>query len=136
LRQGTVLNKYGEIAQEEWLLCKHLRREVDLGAFVIMPDHLHGIVMITVTEGSTRRALIETTTKIWTLHRPPRSLGALIAGFKSSTTKRINLVRNSPGTVVWQSNYHEHVIRSDKELAAISRYIIANPLHAARRLQK
>jgi putative transposase len=127
--QGVVLNEYGSIAEEGWLRCKDLRSEVDLGAFAIMPDHLHGIVMIATpdvansgpgSEGSKPQGRA--------LYRPSRSLGALVAGFKSSTTKRINLVRSAPGAAVWQRNYHEHVVRNDKELAAITQYILSNPL--------
>jgi putative transposase len=130
--QDIVLNEFGAIAEEEWVRCKHIRMEVDLGAFVIMPDHLHGIVMIAPpgvassgsnTDGSKPPGRA--------LHRLPRSLGALVAGFKSSTTKRINLLRSSPGAAVWQRNYHEHVVRNDRELAATSEYILSNPLKAA-----
>jgi putative transposase len=130
--QGVVLNELGTIAEEEWLRCKDLRSEVDLGAFVIMPDHLHGIVMIappviTTCGPSTQR----NEPREGALYRRPRSLGALVAGFKSSTTRRINLLKGSAGAAVWQRNYHEHVIRHDKELAAISEYIMRNPLKAA-----
>jgi hypothetical protein len=62
------------------------------------------------------------------LYRPPRSLGSLVAGFKSSTTRRINILRGSPGKTVWQKNYHEHVIRNDMELAAIGDYIQRTPV--------
>ena len=132
--QGVVLNEYGTIAEKEWRRCKDLRSEVDLGAFVIMPNHLHGIVTIAPHAATRSRAHSEgTKAQGPALHRCPRSLGALVAGFKSSTTKRINLLRNSPGATVWQRNYHEHVIRNDKELAAISEYILSNPLKAARK---
>jgi putative transposase len=132
--QGIVLNEYGMIAEEEWRRCKHLRSEVDLGTFVIMPNHLHGIVTIAPHAVTRSRANCEGTRAHRPgLHRCPRSLGALVAGFKSSTTKRINLLRSSPAATVWQRNYHEHVIRNDKELAAISEYILNNPLKAARK---
>ncbi len=56
------------------------------------------------------------------------SLGAIIAGFKSSVTARINRLRGTPGAPVWQRNYYEHIIRSDRALDAIRRYIAYNPL--------
>ena len=130
--EGILLNEFGTIAEEEWARCKHLRMEVDLGAFVIMPDHLHGIVMIAPPEvGSSGSNTDGSKPPGRALHRRRRSLGALVAGFKSSTTKRINLLRSSPGAAVWQRNYHEHVIRNDRELAAISEYILSNPLRGA-----
>jgi putative transposase len=57
-----------------------------------------------------------------------RSLGAFMAGFKSSTTKQINIIRATPGIPVWQRNYYEHVIRTDDELNKTREYIINNPM--------
>jgi putative transposase len=57
----------------------------------------------------------------------PRSIGAIMAGFKAAVTKRINVRRGTPGVFVWQRNYHEHIIRNDAELARIQRYIQENP---------
>ena len=130
--RGVVLNDLGSIVEEEWLRCKQLRTEVDLGAFVVMPDHLHGIVTIvpSALTGS-RPSTDETRLQNGAFYRRPRSLGSLVAGFKSSTTKRINLLRGSTGEGVWQRNYHEHVVRNDRELAAITEYILSNPLKAA-----
>ena len=61
------------------------------------------------------------------LRRPPRSLGSFVAGFKSIVTKRINQLRDTPGTPVWQRNYYEHIIRNERALSAIRQYIIENP---------
>jgi len=56
----------------------------------------------------------------------PRSLGAIMAGFKSASTRRINIVRNMPGMPVWQRNYYEHIIQSMEELFIIRKYIRRN----------
>jgi len=61
------------------------------------------------------------------LRRPPKSLGAFIAGFKSVVTKRINVVRGMPGVRVWQRNYYEHIVRDEAGLARIRAYIQNNP---------
>jgi len=64
------------------------------------------------------------------LQRPqmkPRSLCSFIAGFKSSVTKRIRDELNETG--IWQRNYYERIIRNERELDAICRYIEANPLN-------
>ena len=50
-----------------------------------------------------------------------------MAGFKSAVTKRINILRGTPGVPVWQRNYHEHIIRDENSLARIRRYIVDNP---------
>ena len=57
----------------------------------------------------------------------PKSIGSLIAGFKSITTKRINQIHNTPGQSIWQRDYYEHIIRNERELNRIRRYVINNP---------
>jgi hypothetical protein len=58
---------------------------------------------------------------------PSRTVGAMVRGFKSATTTRINTLRGTPGVPVWQRNYHEHIIRDPGEMARIRRYIAQNP---------
>ena len=55
------------------------------------------------------------------------SIGAIIGQFKSIATKRINDLRRTPGAPVWQRNYYEHIIRNERALNAIQRYILNNP---------
>jgi REP element-mobilizing transposase RayT len=57
-----------------------------------------------------------------------RSIGSIIAGFKSATTSRINAFRDNPGCPVWQRNYYEHIIRSETDMTNIRQYIVNNPL--------
>ena len=65
-------------------------------------------------------------------HEPaPKSLGALIAGFKTSVTKRINILRDVQRIPVWQRNHCEHIIRNEREMDRISRYIESNPSQCA-----
>ncbi|HNX96134.1 MAG TPA: hypothetical protein PKK12_00500 [Candidatus Aminicenantes bacterium] len=54
-----------------------------------------------------------------------------MAGFKAASTRRINTLRESPGNPVWQRNFHEHIVRHERELAAIRRYVRDNPAHWA-----
>jgi REP element-mobilizing transposase RayT len=58
---------------------------------------------------------------------PSGSLGAIIGNYKSVTTRRINQIRKAPGIMVWQRNYYEHIIRTERALKAIRKYIINNP---------
>jgi putative transposase len=50
-----------------------------------------------------------------------------MAGFKSSVTKRINVLENTPGAPVWQRNYYEHIIRDEQDYERIFNYIANNP---------
>nr|BCX01830.1 MAG: hypothetical protein KatS3mg041_1876 [Bacteroidota bacterium] len=122
-----VLNAFGRIVGEEWFRSAEIRAEIELypDEFVIMPNHIHGIVWIVETDvGAHGRAPLHN----GQLSRPPRSLGAFVAGFKSIVTKRINALRGTPGAPVWQRNYYEHIIRTEWALHAIRQYIADNPL--------
>lgn len=124
------VNGFGEIVREEWERSAEIRPELTIDAFVVMPNHFHGIVMIDVGAHGVR--LLNANEHDNRAHvraplRPPKSLGAFIAGFKSAATKRINALRRTAGHPVWQRNYYEHVIRDDRDLAAIRDYIAGNP---------
>jgi hypothetical protein len=54
-------------------------------------------------------------------------LGSFIAGFKSAATSRINVLRETPGARVFQRNYYERIVRNERELDALRRYIAENP---------
>ncbi|MCL4489160.1 MAG: transposase [Chloroflexi bacterium] len=54
-------------------------------------------------------------------------MGAIIGNFKSTTARRINLLRNTAGASVWQRGYHDHIIRNEREGEAVRAYIAANP---------
>ena len=55
------------------------------------------------------------------------SLGAIVQNLKSVSTRKINQFRKTPGSVVWQLNYYEHIVRDERELQAIRQYIADNP---------
>ena len=129
------LNTFGQIAHNEWLRTPIVRPEITLDEWVIMPNHLHGIIVINDVPtddhvGAHGRAPlpdIHPQNSASMLYRPPRSLGSLIAGYKSIATKRINAMRGTPRHPVWQRNYYEHIVRSEHAIAAIRCYIIDNP---------
>lgn len=131
--QGKMmLNDIGKIVLKEWLRTQQLRNYVNLDVVQIMPNHLHGIVTIQQRCNPCRDVLqyVSTSTLIPkpSFQSPSHSLGAIIRGFKSSTTKQIKIMKNNPNLKLWQANYHEHIIRNDEELDRIRRYIVRNPL--------
>ena len=117
------LNAPGEVVAAEWSRSARIRREIELDSFVVMPNHVHGIVVIRDVGAHGRAPLLPSPP-----YRPPRSLGSFVAGFKSAATKRINAIRGTPGLPVWQRNYYEHVIRNEDDLDRVRRYIAENPL--------
>ena len=121
IRSGTVrLNSTGQIVHDEWMKTSAVRPEVVLDEFIVMPNHLHAIVYLgEVAKPSVESALI------W--GRPSKSLGSLVAGFKSACTVRVNVAGGTPGRPLWQKNYYERVIRSERELERVREYIRGNP---------
>ena len=129
---GTVvngemqLNELGEIVNQEWLRTEEIRPYVSLDTFIIMPNHLHGINNLLDVRATGRSPLLPTE------YSPPgpapKSLGAIIAGFKAAATIRINKHRHTPSQSVWHRNYYDRIIRDDDELHKIRNYIVNNPL--------
>jgi putative transposase len=136
-----ILNEYGKIVREEWLKTIDIRHEIALDEFVVMPNHFHAIVFICrgdrlVAPIPTSSSAALTSSPVRRGERPlapagpaPKSIGALMTGYKSAVTKRINMLRRTPGYPVWQRNYYEHIIRNEKELNEIREYIILNPVN-------
>ena len=123
------LDSLGEIAVECWRAIPDHFPHVRLDAFVIMPNHVHGIIVIVGAVRATHASPVPHASPQRNPPRGPRpgSLGAVVGSFKSATTKRINQIRGAPGTPFWQRNYYEHVIRDQAGLDRIRRYIQANP---------
>jgi REP element-mobilizing transposase RayT len=119
------LNRFGEIVDECWLAIPDHFGNVELDVFVVMPNHVHGIIVITEV-GATHASPLRIP------NGPnPRSIGAVRGSFKSGASRRINEIRATPGQTCWQRNYYEHVIRDDAELDRIREYIKMNPAHWA-----
>jgi REP element-mobilizing transposase RayT len=116
------LNEQGKIVYEEWDRSGELRSEVSLGPFVVMPNHVHCIVTIE-SVGAHGNA----PSKAGLIERPRRSLATFVGGFKGAVTRRINVLRDTAGTPVWQRNFYEHVIRDEDEFQRIRQYIDDNP---------
>lgn len=116
-------NQLGQIVEECWAAIPSHFPDVELDVFCLMPNHFHGIIVISV--GATHAS---------PLQRPgpsSRSLGAIVGSFKSAATKRIRELKNMPNLVIWQRNYYEHVIRNDSDLDRIRTYIVNNPFQWA-----
>jgi len=129
IQQGEMaLHRRGEIVREEWFASAEIRKEIRLypKEFVVMPNHVHGIVWIVETVGAHGRAP-ESMGGRRPPHRKPKSLSSFIAGFKSSVTKRIRMELNETG--IWQRNYYDHIIRTERELDNIRKYIETNPMN-------
>ncbi len=127
------LNEIGQIVADEWERSPEIRPEIELDNWIIMPNHIHGIFVICesandVAVGANDVAVGANGRSPLPIRMKPRSLSSFVSGFKSATTRRINLTRNAPGTSVWQRNYYDHIIRNESSLQNIRQYICNNPL--------
>jgi REP element-mobilizing transposase RayT len=118
-----ILNDMGDVVLDVWQWLAKQYNYVSLDANVIMPNHFHGVIAIKWRRGDSRIA--PTHKNIGVVKRKP--LGRLIGAFKTVSTKRINEIRKTPGAIVWQRNYYEHIIRNNASLDRIRKYIISNP---------
>lgn len=123
--KGLLLRLAGRIVEQEWLRTCELRSRVAADRFVIMPNHFHAIVWIENDAGTARRAPTGER-----FSRPVAdSLPTIVRAFKSATTRAIRRLWGEPGVRVWQRGFYEHVIRGEKSLGALRKYIADNPLN-------
>ena len=104
----TTPNKIGDIVCECWNKINEIYDNVKIDAFCLMPNHIHGIIIISETDGQSRP-----------------SLPKIIQGFKSVSTRMCFKYNYK---TIWQKNYYEHIIRSQEEYERIYEYIETNPL--------
>ena len=132
-----ILNDMGKMVEEVWIAIPKHFPNVELGEFVIMPNHIHGIISITVEATHAVAAQDETLVEATHASPLPRvsrgplpgSIGAIIGSFKSAASKRFREIPNNPEKRLWQQNYYEHVIRNERDYQAIFDYIVANPMN-------
>jgi putative transposase len=119
---AVVWTPFGEGVVATWEAMPTRFPTVDLDAWVLMPNHLHGILVLNDPTANVTAA----NTAPLPSQRP--FLGGVIAWFKYLSTKEINRLRGTPGQRVWQRNYHEHIIRNERSLEELRNYTVENPL--------
>lgn len=130
------LTDTGRIVDECWRSVPEHFPHAQLHEMQIMPDHLHAIIVldapinngtVAATQWVATADAVERTTIAGNGPRPG-SLGAIIGAFKSVTTRRVNRLNGTPGSSLWQPNYHERIIREHYgEMGRIAQYIAENP---------
>jgi REP element-mobilizing transposase RayT len=131
IRDQMILSPVGEIVEEELEKTSHIRSNVYVNAWVVMPNHVHAIIVIgEISEQAigTPKIDVETprrgvSTKDNWRHG---TLGAIINQYKSKCTKRIHAAGYAD--FAWQALYYDHIIRNDKSIKNIHAYIIGNPI--------
>jgi len=116
------LNDAGQAAQAEWVRLPERFQSIELDEFVIMPNHLHGIILVGAglappDRGAANRGAASSAP----------TLGDILRAFKSISAIAVNRLLGRSGRSLWQRNYYEHIVRSENELACIREYIANNP---------
>jgi REP element-mobilizing transposase RayT len=144
-------NEFGAIVNEEWWASEKHRPEISLDAWIVMPNHVHGIVLIKPPDAELATAVTPTRnlkSRITAPNAVPGdrrgtacrahplerfgkpvagSLPTMVRAYKGAVKKRVNEMRQTPGAPVWERGYYERVIRNEKELDRIREYVLANP---------
>ncbi len=141
------LNELGEIAEKCWKEIPNHFPSIILDNFVVMPNHVHGVLIISETEALSNSQQVETLHATSESTRPktksnylentknkrlsdisPKagSISTIIRSYKSAVTKQARLVNKS---FAWQARFHDHLIRNNKSYDTIINYIETNPYH-------
>ena len=113
------LSEAGRIAEREMLQTPDVRPNVQIDAYVVMPNHVHVILIISYRDAEAPKAAA-------TFRSPARTVGAIVRGYKGAVTSQVNKLRGTDEPV-WQRDYYEHIVRNDADLKRVRRYIEANP---------
>ena len=146
---GDVVNgeirysQLGQIAYDEFMKSFEIRHELQIGAFCLMPNHLHAILILDNDDSVGTHDSVETHGRAslqsqsnGIAYRSPKSISSFVAQYKSSVVSRYDDWVDTVGmgkkynrqNPLWQSNYHDHIIRDEQEYSKIMEYIINNPL--------
>ncbi|MBR5982674.1 MAG: transposase [Bacteroidales bacterium] len=120
------VNVYGEILESVWNGLPSHYPNVVLHEHIVMPDHFHAIIQID-NERNVGAGFKPAPTDAG---QPPRKhgLSEIVRALKTFSSRKINDLRQTQGTPVWQRNYYEHIIRDGDEYSQIANYIMENPL--------
>lgn len=128
LDNEMILNEVGKIASEEWIRTAKLRPTIELDEFVIMPNHVHGILIIrdnlSDDDENNRPQVVEKFGK-----PTSNSIPTIIRGYKAAVTTRISYLRGITQGSIRQVGYYEEIIRSFSAYEKIREYIGNNPAH-------
>ncbi|MDP2143893.1 MAG: transposase [Gallionella sp.] len=105
------LNEAGHLVQRLWDQLPEYFSGIELDAFVVMPNHVHGVVVLN---------------DLGAMNRAP-TVGDIVRAYKARCTHGINRLRGMQSVSIWQRNYYEHIIRSESSLQEIREYIANNP---------
>jgi REP element-mobilizing transposase RayT len=128
------LNAWGRIAAMGWEQISAHFPFVTVDVYVVMPNHVHSIIFIGDAPSKKVEVGMRHASSLRTQNEAgrgkgalPGSLGAIVGAYKSAVTRQINRLEGFGESHIWQSNYHDHIIRNESELSQLRAYVINNP---------
>ncbi len=112
------LNRYGKIVRNYWKKIENLHSDIQLDYFIIMPNHIHGIIIINSVGDANFASPTNDRTKM--------KLSKIIQQFKRAVT--IDFRKNGNSNFKWQRSFYDRIIRNEDELFKIRKYVRENPL--------
>ena len=133
-------NQFGRIVEAAWSALPEHYPGVECDAFVMMPNHIHGVIGLVDDDGvggndvgaglKPARGVVAGPNSVRAGLKPAPTrpgLPEIIRGFKTFSARRVNELRETRGVPIWQRNYYEHIIRDEESLNRIREYIFNNP---------
>ena len=117
INDKMVLNDSGRIVRAVWDDLPNHYSYLELDACVIVPNHVHGIIVMAGVGAGLKPAQI----------KKRHGLQEIVRAWKTFSARHINEIQNTPGLKLWQRNYYEHIIRNKIEWDHLREYIINNP---------
>lgn len=145
IKNGKLIEtEQSKICESCWLDLPNHYPNCVLDAFVIMPNHVHGVVLIDNWRGGRDGNNVEAIHTVETIHElslqtrtqiQPRTrkqrrqmmIPKIVGRFKMQVAKQINIFQNTSGQPFWQRDYYDHIVRDEDELSRIREYIWNNP---------
>ena len=127
------LNEYGVIVRSHWLRLPQYYSNLKLDEFVVMPNHLHGILILSnasieaSSSAVSPNKLLIHPPEFVTKPAPKPGVSEIVRGFKTFSSRRINQKRKAPNTPVWQRTYYDRIIHNSIAFQATQNYIQTNP---------
>jgi REP element-mobilizing transposase RayT len=139
------LSVEGKIALQEWEKSFMIRKELLCDKYVIMPNHIHAIVIIqkplipVETQGIASQSKTQNIASKSETHnhvslpkqlmRKPKSISSFVGAYKAAVSKRINEIHKLMSETIWQQSFYDHIIRNEDSLHKIREYIVNNPIN-------
>lgn len=129
IKAGQIhLSDIGVLATQHWCRLTEYHKHIELGAFVVMPNHLHGIIQLKGSNTSKHKrkdqALIWTPEWMSAISPRAGSVSTIIRNYKAGVSRE---GRRILPKFAWHRGYHDHIIRSRRAYEAITQYILENP---------